>query len=88
MAHETGRYTIADPSDVTTRDEFGWFVEGVLRDYVDAGRVEWENSTVEGLLGALTAFSTARVETDVDYDHEAPSWRLFAEMVRASTGYE
>ncbi|MBC2932877.1 hypothetical protein [Nocardioides sp. zg-1228] len=88
MAHETGRDTIADPSVVTTRDEFGWFVEEVLRDYVDAGRVEWENSTVERLLDALTAFSTAPVETDVDYDQEAPSGRLFAEMVRAATGYE
>lgn len=88
MAYETGRPTVADPSNVTTRDEFGAFVEAVLADYLGLGRAEWENPTVEQLLDALSAFAEARVVTVVDYDQEAPSWRLFAEMLHAATGYE
>jgi hypothetical protein len=87
MAYETGRPTVADPSTVTNRDEFGAFVEAVLADYLDLGRAEWENATVERLLDALSAFATTRVVTVID-DQEAPSWRLFAEMLHAATGYE
>ena len=72
---------------MTTRDEFGAFVEAVLADYLGLGRAEWENTTVERLLDALSAFATARVVTVID-DQEAPSWRLFAEMLHAATGYE
>ena len=71
MAYETGRPTVADPSTVTNRDEFGAFVEAVLADYLDLGRAEWENATVERLLDALSAFATTRVVTVID-DQEAP----------------
>jgi hypothetical protein len=40
------------------------------------------------LLDALSAFAIARVATVADCDQEAPSWRLFAEMLHAATGYE
>jgi hypothetical protein len=83
MAYETGRPTVADPSNVTTRDEFGAFVDAVLADYLDVGRAEWENATVDRLLDALSGLAVAG-----DDDQEAPSWRLFAEMLHAATGYE
>lgn len=87
MAYETGRYTTADPTTVTDRDSFGDFVEVVLGDLLHAGQSEWENSTLDSFLGALAVFSEARV-VDQPGQQEEASWRLFAEMIVAATGYE
>ena len=87
MAHETDRCTTADPSSVTDRDSFGDFVEVVLGDLTHSGQSEWENSTLERFLGALAVFSEARV-VDQPGQQEDASWRLFAEMIVAATGYE
>lgn len=86
MDFETGRSTTADPSEVSSRDDFGDFIAAVLVDYLATGRTEWENPTTERLLDALAAFAHARVEDEGD--REAPTWRLFAEMVVVATGYE
>jgi len=58
----------------------------VLADYEGEGRAEWENSETGRLLEALSAFAHARVAEGGD--QETPTWRLFAEMVAAATGYE
>lgn len=86
MAYETGRATTADSSRVSDRDGFGDFLEVVLGDFTFSGNREWENNTLERFLGALAAFAEARVIADNDQD--TPTWRLFAEMIVAATGYE
>lgn len=86
VGYETGRATTADPSEVNSRDDFADFLQAVLQDYEDTGRTEWENGTLDRLLDALTAFSSARVNGQGD--QESPSWKLFAEMIVAATGYE
>jgi hypothetical protein len=86
MSHETGRSTTADPSTVTERDQFADFLEVVLGDFTFSGHREWENNTLERFLGALAAYSEARVIGMKDQD--MPAWRLFAEMIVAATGYE
>jgi len=86
VGYETGRATSVDPSGVSSRDDFADFLQAVLQDYESGGKAEWENATVERLLDGLTAFSWARV--DGQGDQETPTWRLFAEMIVAATGYE
>ena len=87
MDYETGRSTTADPTSVTDRDSFGDFIEVVLGDLrLGGGASEWENSDLDAFLEALAAFAEARVIGRTDQDE--PSWRLFAEMIVAATGYE
>lgn len=72
---------------MTDRDSFGDFLEAVLGDLqVGGGESEWENSTLATFLGALAGFAEARVVGRED--QEEASWRLFAEMIVAATGYE
>ncbi|NYE37241.1 hypothetical protein F4692_002374 [Nocardioides cavernae] len=89
--YETGRSTTADASSVTDRDSFAYFLEVVLGDFrLGDGESEWENATLDRFLEALAAFAEARV-TDgpgQDMDQDRGSWRLFAQMVVAATGYE
>jgi hypothetical protein len=87
MAYATGRSTTADPTLVRDRDSFGDFVEVVLGDFrLGGGESEWENATLDRFLEALASFAEARV---VDRsDQETPTWRLFAELIIAATGYE
>ena len=87
MAYESGRSTTADPTVVTDRDTFSDFLEVVLGDLrLGGGSSEWENSTLEDFLEALAAFAEARVIDQGDQDNA--TWRLFAEMIVAATGYE
>lgn len=86
MTFETGRTTTADPSGVTDRDSFAAFLEDVLGDFESGGEVEWENGTLARFLDAFAAFASARVVDEVG--QEAPSWRLFADIVATATGYE
>jgi hypothetical protein len=71
---------------VSSRDDFGEFIAAVLDDYTSTGKTEWENPTLDRFLGALGAFAHSRLLEGSD--QESPSWRLFAEMIVAATGYE
>ena len=64
-----------EPSD------FGDFIETVLADY--QARL---SGRARRLREALGAFAHARMAEGGD--QESPTWRLFAEMVAATTGYE
>ena len=86
--YETGRAANVDPSDVETRDDLARFLSSVLADFRSTGEVEWENSTLEQFLDGLAAVAGARVVESAAIDQEEASWRLFAEIVRAATGFE
>jgi hypothetical protein len=47
-----------------------------------------ENGTLDRFLDGLSEFADARVVEGPEPDQEQASWRLFAEIVRAATGYE
>jgi hypothetical protein len=86
VSYETGRATNVDPSAVSSRDDFADFLLAVSQDYEGTGQREWENGTLPRLLDGLAAVSSSRV---VDQsDQESPTWRLFAELIVAATGYE
>ena len=86
MTFETGRATVADPSAVVSRDAFADFVQAALLDYEKRGHAEWENATLERFLDALGA--VARSCPLEAHDSQSATWRLFAEMLVAATGYE
>ena len=86
--YETGRAAEADPSNVETRDDFARFLLAVLADFRSTGETEWENGTLDCFLDGLSAFVDARVVEAPEPDQDQASWRLFAEIVRAATGYE
>jgi hypothetical protein len=88
VSYGTGRATSADPSNVETRDDLARFLSAVLADFRSTGAAEWENGTLERFLDGLSAFTDARVSESPDIGQERASWRLFAEIVRAATGYE
>jgi hypothetical protein len=88
MAHETGRFTTADPSRVRTRDELAAFVNSMLEDLEASGRAEWENATLERFLDALAAVADSRRVDKDRTSQEAASWQRFAEILAAATGYE
>lgn len=88
VTYETGRATGVDPSNVRTREDFAGFLAAVLTDFRSTGESEWENGTLERFLDGLSAFADARVVDEPVRDQEQASWPLFAEMVRAATGYE
>ncbi|MEU0312804.1 hypothetical protein [Nocardioides sp. NPDC006273] len=83
----TGRATHVEP-EATTRDEFGEFVVGVIADFAESGRAEWENNTLERFLDGLAAFALTRVNGRAAEVQEGASWALFAELIAAATGYE
>jgi hypothetical protein len=85
VTYETGRAAV-DPSNVETRDDFARFLSAVLTDFRSTGAAEWENGTLDRFLDGFAAFAGARVVGDPD--QEQASWRLFAEIVQAATGYE
>ena len=87
VTYETGRAAVVDPSDVETRDDFARFLSAVLADFRSTGAAEWENGTLDRFLDGMSAFADARVEAS-ELDQERASWRLFAEIIRAATGYE
>jgi uncharacterized MAPEG superfamily protein len=88
VTYQTGRATHADPSRVETREDFAQFVAAVLADFQATGAAEWENGTLERFLDAFAAYADARVVDVPAQQQEHPSWRLFAEIVQAVTGYE
>jgi hypothetical protein len=86
--YETGQAADANPTNVETRDDFARFLSAVLADFRSTGEDEWENGTLDRFLDALSAFADARVVEAPVLDQEQASWRLFAEIVWAATGYE
>jgi len=84
----TGRSTHVEPEPSSSRDEFGDFVLGVLADFEESGHMEWENNTLGRFLDGLSAFALARVNDRSAQEQEQPSWKLFAELIVAATGYE
>ena len=88
VSYENGRATDADPRNVETRDDFARFLSVVLADFRSTGEAEWENGTLDRFLDGLSAFADTRVVEAPGFDQEQASWRLFAEIVRAATGYE
>lgn len=85
---DTGRFTTADASDVATRDDLAGFVGAMLHDFRASGEAEWENGTLERFLDALEAVAGNRLNWEPTEAQEQPSWRRFAEMLLAATGYE
>ncbi|MFY1636026.1 DUF7660 family protein [Solwaraspora sp. WMMB335] len=88
MTYETGRATDANPSDVETREEFTDFLSAVLVDFRSTGASEWENGTLDRFLEAFSAVAEARLVDEPKQEQEQASWRLFAQLVQAATGYE
>lgn len=88
MEYETGRFTTARPAEVQTREDFATFAEALLEDFRAKGSSEWENNSLDRFLDALAAFSDSRLIDRDPSEQEVPSWRLFAEIVAAATGYE
>ena len=86
-AMDIGRPTSADPSAVSSRDDFAAFLGEVFADYRSAGHDEWENNTLERFLNALSAFAGARVIDQPD-GQEAATLQLVADMIVAATSYE
>ena len=85
---DTRRSTHVEPEPSSSRDEFGDFVLGVLADFDESGHIEWENNTLGRFLDGLSAFALARVNGRSEEEQERPSWKLFAELIVAATGYE
>jgi hypothetical protein len=89
MDYDTGRFAEVETGPVNTRSDFAALLSAVLKDFRSGGEAEWENGTLERFLDGLAAFADARVSDEfADVDQEAPSWRLFADIVVAATGYE
>jgi hypothetical protein len=88
VTYETGRATDVDQSRVETREDFADFLSAVLADFRATGASEWENGTLDRFLDAFSAFADGRVVDVPEQEQEQASWRLFAEIVRAATGYE
>jgi hypothetical protein len=88
VTYQTGRATHVDPSRVETRDDFANFLSAVLVDFRETGASEWENGTLEDFLDAFAAYAGARLVDVPEQQQEHASWRLFAEIVHAVTGFE
>ena len=88
MTYETGRATRVDPDGVETREDFAYFLSAVLADLKATGASEWENGTLDRFFDAFAAVADARVVDVPELPQEQASWRLFAEIVHAATGYE
>ena len=88
MTHETGRAADVEPSGVETRTDFAHFLAAVLADFRATGAAEWENGTLDRFLDAFAAFAAARVTGVPEQHQDHASWKVFAEIVQAATGYE
>jgi hypothetical protein len=88
VTYETGRAADVDPSGVETRTDFAHFLSAVLADFRATGVSEWENGTLDRFLEAFAAVAEARIKGVPEQHHDHGSWRIFAEIVQAATGYE
>ena len=87
MKHETDELRTSIRVE-SKRADFAHFVTAVLADLRATGAAEWENATLERFLEAFAAFADARVADVPEQQQEDASWRLFAVVVQAATGYE
>ncbi len=83
--------TDMDPSKVKSRQDFVEFVS-LLKDDFKLSESNWENVTVESFLEALSAYSNDvdgyYKNMKIDVDADAPSWRVFADILRGASIYE
>jgi hypothetical protein len=63
-------------------------LSAVSADFRATGSSEWENGTLDHFLDAFAAYAEARVVDAPGQQQERASWRLFAEIVHAATGYQ
>lgn len=85
MDFETGRFTHADPTTVHDRETFISFTDALLGDFhLGGGESEWENRELGDFLEALSDLA----EVGTMSQRDEPSWRAFAELIAAATGYE
>lgn len=85
MDFETGRFTNADPATVCDRETFINFTDALLGDFrLGGGEAEWENGMLDRFLEALSDLA----EVGTMSQHDEPSWRAFAELLVAATGYD
>ncbi|NQD70927.1 hypothetical protein HP439_09380 [Sphingobacterium shayense] len=66
--------------NVSSKDEFIEFLN-LLKRNLEEKPEEWENNDLMSFLEALLGYSA-------DSIHEAPSWRLFSELLLAARVYE
>jgi hypothetical protein len=87
----TGRLTSADASEVRTHADFVVVLEALLADYRDSGEAEWENATLDRFLDGLVALAEAWPQLCANHGEampEQPTWRMIAELIVGTTGYE
>lgn len=75
-------------SPINTRKDFTAFVKELHSD-LKANPNQWENTTLETFLEALSAYAE---DIQGYYDNRQPaneaSWQTFADMLRGASGYE
>jgi hypothetical protein len=89
--YDTGRSTDVDPSSVQTHADFVAVCEAMFDDYEKSVKDEWENHTLGRFLDGLAALAEALPQSYANGGEvmpEPPTWRLFAELLTGTTGYE
>ncbi|GAB3936913.1 DUF7660 family protein [Micromonospora vulcania] len=86
-----GRFAdVDDPPATATRQDIARLVDGMQADLI-AHPDEWENTTLESFLGAL---SSSLTDIDGRYANEGrtmpdqPTWQLVGEALLMASGYE
>lgn len=88
--YDTGRPADVDPSHVATPDDLAGVIHAMVND-LRKHKDDWANTSLDEFLDAL-ATSVEDIEQTYAARGEAapdqPSWRLFAELLVAASGYE
>lgn len=77
-------------SNIKTKDDFISFVQLLQEDLKDNPR-SWENNTLESYLEAMTSWTESIEQYYINTAQPVPdniSWRVFADILMASTMYE
>ena len=76
---------------ISSRREFSEFVDKLATDLALHGHA-WENPTLESFLEALSAYvrdiDGYYANAGIDIDPDAPSWRVFADVLLGARLYE
>ncbi len=83
--YETGRFADVSPrqvADVRSLADLGEIVMRMREDFLDQGREQWGNATLDSFLEALAALAEDR---EID---RPPTWADFADLLVAASGYE
>jgi hypothetical protein len=84
LAVDHPRPTTADPSEVSTRDDFATFIEGVFSDY-PVERTVRNGRTRVSMASSTLSRGAAGARVVGRRDQETPSWRTFAALIVAAT---